>query len=1047
MTRKHRSGRHRQLAISALGTALLSICSGTSAQSTSASSTSATTRVVANLSVGAQRILFIGVDEATPTSSGGTTKFVDPLIVYNGTKDRLDRASSDFTTYQASITARAPSLPAAVFWAANNTARPSIALYSATVAPVISPWDIDAAQVAADVTVRATLYDAATLQISTKATAAYSDKLQALYGHALKDYQAKQPAEYAKLQAALKVDAQSAQPLVQAMVTAEATVLSQTPLGTLATLSSDAVAKQVGMVNQAITTARSLSTTELNAAKDVVDKYQTQVNVAAANTRVLAATVSQKIQDMQASSKALQQTLQNLVSGAAALPSGVLNGRALINIQTFQKLSLTEQIDAVTGNVNLGIGAKDFNQIKRQVLQVKTDWSNVTNIETFATAGQQTIQVAQEAVALAKMVGVQVPSAVSNILGVGAKALGIYASFATNPVSAVFSVSGMFGGIGGSGPDPVTLGMLQHIQQQLDEVMKLQQQTLAKLDELDQTVKQQHIEEMAKLDSIQAIVISLANDQLAHLDAELQVCARFNSEITAIFASEDGLGYERLQRNFQQAGVNSDYVKCRDSIRDYAGLQASSSPSPYLTNVILDNSDNPTSTYSKTDTYVYQPAWKLTQNLVGVGNSGQQAPCEEELFTLWQMLPAIWPKQDTLSTTCTKPRAGGYAKYLTANKTELSPSFAMARYINHAEPFAGLPVPSLDTLLGYLVTLAPFYELTNPEATRLLPISALKARKPADLPLAATSFANFLDVVAVSAAQEYVMSGMPVVTQLQGLLESNLNSKTFGFNSTAKTDLPAQPKGAVSSDVTAAWQSCNVPDIGKPITPGALICVLERNPAMLDNALTYWIMKSRSQPVGNLCDITNNLRGTPTRGCAMPDLSGTAMAARDAGPTESAAKYTLLAYDNVYRSEGLPQMRLQTPGVTWNEDGAGQYGFVLVKTCAAAGCGQKTPAGWYFKLQHSDGSDWYVRIPSAFDLEHQLIVYRPQVDALRATRQRALQEYQRYSMQTFAGIPGASSQLVAAIALKEQQEDELKRVIQQAAQSTGQSTQIESSGM
>src|SRR5205823_1663197 len=80
------------------------------------------------------------------------------------------------------------------------------------------------------------------------------------------------------------------------------------------------------------------------------------------------------------------------------------------------------------------------------------------------------------------------------------------------------------------------------------------------------------------------------------------------------------------------------------------------------------------------------------------------------------------------------------------------------------------------------------------------------------------------------------------------------------------------------------------------------------------------------------------------------------------------------------------------------------------------------PSGWYFKLNRLDKSTWYTPLTGAFEASARPIRYRPESATLIATRQLALQEFERYSVQrSTIAIPQTSQRFMAVMALQEAQ--------------------------
>ncbi|BFG80255.1 hypothetical protein PTKU46_82890 [Paraburkholderia terrae] len=794
-------------------------------------------------------------------------------------------------------------------------------------------------------------------------------------------------------------------------------ILATTPLGKIDIAAQAQVDAQSKLLIQAALDPEVYTTETVAGAARLATNYQKALEQGTDAVAVSSAIVSEKIRDMQTVAQSLGEAVEQFAAG-----------RALSNIQVFQKLSLNEQLDALSGNIDLGLLPARRDELQAQVAMLGTKWANVSNIETLATAGTQTLQVAQTAVALAKAVGVDVPSGVTDAVAFGQKALGIYAAFSVNPVSAVLSAGSLFGSGDSSGSDPQTIAMLAHIQAQLDQVIDLQKQTLKKLDDLDQKMSQEHLEVIQKLVSIQRIVTVISNSQLAQGDYSLQQCEDFEAAIAPVFRMS-GTAYEHLRDVFPK--VSSDYIHCNDELKLLASLN-NSRPHDYLLRHRMDPDNPGASPFSDTDVYVYQPAWQLTLNMLGNCRGNKCGRCMDRLMNAWQVLPAIWPEEASVSADCTMDEAGIPSRpFRDANSRHVTTQDAMLTYVDHTATIGNQPVTVLDTILGHLTSVLPFYDLTVPGGNALKSLATLRKPTTPDSS-AALVLGRFLDVLAISSAQEYVLSGMPVVRQVQQRLQANLKTKTFGFNADTKTDLPLSPgPKATDKELQAAEnvrRTCGV-TAESPITPGGLVCVLERNPAILQNVLTYWLMKSRSQPPGNMCDITNTLLGFSLPRCA---IAGDVRNGNILKPSD--AKYTLLGFRYALMQESLSVMNEEAPGISWRADSPSQYGFVLVSSCAAP-CGRPVSAGWYLKMQHTDGSDWYISVPTSFDMGHQFIVYRPQVDSLRATRQRAVQEYRRYSIHLpatavpDADMPAASRELIAMIALREEQENRLSRVL------------------
>lgn len=173
------------------------------------------------------------------------------------------------------------------------------------------------------------------------------------------------------------------------------------------------------------------------------------------------------------------------------------------------------------------------------------------------------------AASFAVAVGVKVDVAgITRGVAMAKSAINVGASLATgNYLGALMAAGGLFGG--GGGDDPNTAAFAQ-INARLDQIIDLQKETLAKIDDLSRKIDEQHFAVMSSLQGIEQ-KINHTNDLLARISAEPYANCRLFAALTDIHDIEVRAGvyatYAERVRHFaidQRMEEGKSATKCFD---------------------------------------------------------------------------------------------------------------------------------------------------------------------------------------------------------------------------------------------------------------------------------------------------------------------------------------------------------------------------------------------------------------------------------------------------------------------------------------------------
>jgi hypothetical protein len=674
--------------------------------------------------------------------------------------------------------------------------------------------------------------------------------------------------------------------------------------------------------------------------------------------------------------KALKEASDGFSAAVSSLQGDPL---AVSNFSLLQRLDPKTQIEALERGLNVGGIAKADALLGKVELTFSA--TTTTSIVKTYDAINQGVKVAAAAANVARAIGLKVPPEVDKAIEIGNTAVSVTAGFATaGPIGgglALFGAiggGGLFGGkkAGPAGPDPVTLRMLQQIQTTLNEIVRLQEETNAKLDALDAKITSQHQAVMRLLLRIDSKVSFLVDRELAKDDTELQSCDEFEKRVknrAAFAVAKNQAVYDAyVQVHNSSDDYQDNFLDCKKRLLVLARL---SNERPHYSLLNRDAAEKdrflPANTRSSTHQHLYAPAWKLTRDLLSIGN---QRACQARLMSRLTAMPLS--SAETAEFACPEADSDGSKSWLTPSGSTVSVSSALYDYLAHDAQWSGDGTTIFQALLRYQTAQAPFYEMTSSTNARKFKQLKDMGEPWVNQPDAADRWLNFLDVAAVAASQESIMAGIPITTQVMAKLQDLKTKPGFGI-----TDFPATDDFKERCDDTGIAQADTKADNDRAaISNARFVCVLERNPFMVANAVTTWMVKN----------VTADMIST---------------------------------YNYTSRGTVLPIMQEQIPALGVQADADGVYGFVVVRNdsynpYASAG-GMRRTEGWYYKWR-GVAYPMYTPLPSAFELDRKMMRYRPQAETLRGIIAQAIAQHQRYAIRADSG---ASARLVPNIAAAE----------------------------
>ncbi|MDO8418233.1 MAG: hypothetical protein Q7S87_18855, partial [Agitococcus sp.] len=645
----------------------------------------------------------------------------------------------------------------------------------------------------------------------------------------------------------------------------------------------------------------------------------------------------------------------------------------LANALLLQTMNPVEQAKALADGLLLGGPRAQLDKMKTDIDSVFAPHQAATVLQTYTTVSQG-LAIAQSTVALASKLGIRVPADIQKgiktgmeIMSAANTVMDIASGFAVGgPIGGAMALLGaggiMGGGAAGGGPDPTTIAMLGKIQQTLNQVLELQKQTLEKLDELDQKMYAQHLTEMGELKKINAKLDSIIDKAIADTNSEWQPCMTFveNVKTAANTLPATSTFYEYYASLHNENNPYFDpFVGCRTQLQSKLKLIESAVPKLLTFRAENDNTTGTANLASSMHTLVYRPAWDLTKELLSHNNN---KACSDNLApTLATMALTLAPSTKNGCTTSAVPNTS----WKLPSRYQADSKLALADYVAHDATWNQGNV--LGVLLSFEVQIAPFLELVQSTTDANLRLGN-DLKKPRGNQIAARdNFANFLDVTSVAAAQESILAGVAITAQLMTKVLAARDNNDLGLEGPAK---------APTTD--AFYETCTLPAGAPPAMYTArLNCVLERNPFMLANALTWWIAEKTKQDTASLYKYNQ--------------------------------KYFL-----------LDAMNQQVPEMKANYDAEGVYGFVLVADTENVKLAPGQPVGgWYFKfkgLKNGGKSMVYVPLPSAYEVSNKIAKYRPQAEGLRQIVVQALAQFERYSLHLDNASVSLDTRVIANLA-------------------------------
>ncbi|HBH80308.1 MAG TPA: hypothetical protein DDY39_10820 [Nitrospira sp.] len=560
----------------------------------------------------------------------------------------------------------------------------------------------------------------------------------------------------------------------------------------------------------------------------------------------------------------------------------------------------------------------------------------------------------------------QASALVSNIIG-------------QNYLGAVMALGGLFGG--DEGPD---VGEMRHQQvlQKLDEVVRLQKETLKALGELSRQIADSTESVMEKLVDLEYKIDHIRQMQWHNTDQIPQgQCSYFRARAKKDYnmdASWAFPSYESRQthfaKNFDSFNACTKYLD-----QGIARINPEDSTVHYalgVSSVNLTKAKNFTSVH-------WAPMFQLTKELLGAkGNPN----CLARLLSV-----ASQPPQHFGDIT--------HETFLCAGTSDI-PGSAAGVYRNYeGDPVHGdgalseyLYFPSVRFIGNQLAFFAPYFELQTGDK-RLL--SKKELARGTEVPNAPTKgeiwMGQFLDITNIELAQETIYSGALLAKEAGNTI---LRKSQFG-------EVPIDPQKPTPYD---HWRSCfqrleqnisinqdqtcvdasgqlwgdktinSMEDLSrakkkstckdlKPDYPEgkyfAALCLMESNPLFRQNVVTYLVLSALEE--SRSLNAAKETKGQFTDG------------------TEVAYRVAYYYNNPYWMAKLLPGLPIE-----WGSQKDGKDGI--------------EGEGWHLKLRKRTGELWYVPLPSPYAVKTGMIAYSPVMREAEEYRNRIMQRYLFHSL-------------------------------------------------
>ncbi|MDR4469869.1 MAG: hypothetical protein MRJ68_16490 [Nitrospira sp.] len=567
-------------------------------------------------------------------------------------------------------------------------------------------------------------------------------------------------------------------------------------------------------------------------------------------------------------------------------------------------------------------------------------------------------------------IATQASSMVSNIIG-------------QNYLGAVMALGGLFGG--DEGPD---VGEMRHQQvlQRLDEVIRLQKETLKAIGDLSVQIAKSTELVMGKLVDLEYKIDRISQIQWHYTDKTPQSqCSNFRTRATNDYnmdASWAFPSYESRQTHFtKNFNAFDDCTKYLD--RGIARINYDDSTVHYALGVAstdLKNAKNFQITH-------WNPMFRFTKELLGANGKSN---CLARLLSVASQPPQRFGDiaHDTFqcpgNSDIPSSSAGIYVSYdKIVSKEPVQADVALSEY---------LYFPSVRFIGDQLAFYAPYFELQTGDK-RLL--SKKELARGTEVPNAPTKgeiwMGQFLDITNIELAQETIYSGALLAKEVG---DNILRKSQFG-------DAPIDPQKLTLYD---HWQSCfqrleqkvsinqdktcvdtsgqlwgnntinSMEDLSeaekkttckdlKPDYPEgkyfAALCLMESNPLFSRNVVTYLVLRALEE--SRSLNAAKETKGQYTDG------------------TEVAYRVAYYYNNPYWMTKLLPGLPIE-----WGSKKDGKDGM--------------EEEGWYLKLHKRSGALWYAPLPLPYVVKTGWIAYSPIMREAAEYRNRIMQRYLFHSL-------------------------------------------------
>lgn len=671
------------------------------------------------------------------------------------------------------------------------------------------------------------------------------------------------------------------------------------------------------------------------------------------------------LENSERSFQSLEKSVMQTRSAADALQAAVPKLQTSLhvtNAMLLSRMSATEQLNALKEGIDIGLDATARKELIDQLEPRAQEEQHLGRVRNAQQTANDIATVASTTLNVARAVGIDVPEEVDRAVSIGHSLFNVATGFAINPIAGIGALNGALGVL--SGPrspasDPKVLQALQNIRKDLGEIRQLQQETLAKLSELDAKLTTQYEQIVKRLERIEGKIDALVTFAYQEVYLALGQCGLFQRRIADL--RKEGKGrYEDLVTLFNASDtVRDEYRLCRAALKHHT-LLPNQSVHPLFTQGVTVTGGKVAATTD--DAFFYQPV----VNLMNFIYMGRQDWCDQHIRIMTTLSESMVGHEQIMASCTVQDWKPDRLRFSFGNFPLISYQDTLKSLIHHdarvKDPSAGEEVSLFELLSRYQSAIAPLHELMGYRdgVVVLLTATELEQRfATANIPSEAEEQgARLLDLVALAALQESMMAGVGMFPKIWEAVQASLQPER---QPGGKADVALDFGGA--SENGDFMRSCDISPVAAP-NAIRLACLFERHPYMLANTVVWQLRRAMTEVPGESPDASRVA------------LYGLAMTHRSQD------------FMNRATSAGAFPIR-------WQEDSPEVYGFVYRREASEK---DEVGKGAYFKYRASSGSVTYLPAPTEQEVASGLIKYRPQAYGLIRTRQVLYEEHLLYQL-------------------------------------------------